>query len=279
MLFIRYGAISCVCCGLLFLCGCGSSLHETWKSTKGLYYTYLNPPASVDYDDTGDLNASQARLAANMRLIDAELVRFERYMINQDKPPSQERVDALFERFRWINGVAALSPEGEVLAQEPSSSLKPLDFTAFVASGEANPRDLRGDVQITPLGPEVLLGAPIFAGSELKGYYVVHFDMQMLLDKVPDPANLIITSPQGVLWSGGTGAGDTALSGEDWGKVTKSRIGGKIGDYYWLCRYLGGVPLIFASPQTDGSAKPKFDEAQVQPEETEPEQVSEPEKV
>lgn len=274
MLRTRYSVI--LWCGLLFLGGCGSSLHETWKSTKGLYYTYLNPPASIDYDDVGDLNASQTGLARNMRPIDTELTRFERYMINQDKPPSPERVQALLERFRWISGVVALSPEGEVLAQEPPSSLKPLDFTDFVASRSVNPRDLRGDVQMTPLGPEVLLGVPVFANSELQGYYVAHFDIQLLIDQAPDPASLIVISPQGVLWSGGTGAGAGGLAGEDWSKVTRSRIAGKAGGYYWICRYFGGMPLIFASPESSAPVKSRADEAPVQSEEAESEQTPEP---
>lgn len=270
MLFTRYGAIGCLCCGLLFLGGCGgTTLHETWKSTKGLYYTYLNPPASIDYKDVGDLDESQARLANNMRPIDAELTRFERYMMNQDKPPTPERVNALFERFRWVNGVVALSPEGEVLAQEPPSGMKPLDFTSFVATETVHPRDLRGEVQMTPLGPEVLLGVPIFASEELKGYFVAHFDIRLLVDKAPDAASLIITSPQGQLWPD-TGAG---LGGEDWGEITKSKIAGKVDGYYWICRYFGGVPLIFASPATDGSAKPAPAEhvAPASPEQAEPE--------
>lgn len=258
MLFFRYGAIGCLCCGLLFLSGCGStSLHETWKSTKGVYYTYLNPPASIDYDDVGDLDASEAKLANNMRPIDAELTRFERYMMNQDKPPTPERVNALFERFRWVNGVVALSPEGEVLAQEPETGLKPLDYASFVASGPVNPRDLRGDVQMTPLGPEVLLGVPVFSSADLKGFFVAHFDVRLLVDKAPDAAGLIIVSPQGVLWSGGNGEGGSALDGQDWGKITKSRIKGKTNGHVWICRYFGGVPLIFASSEVDGSAKAK----------------------
>ena len=253
MLFVRYGAIGCLCCGLFFLGGCGgSSMHETWKSTKGLYYEYLNPPASIDYDDTGDLNASQARLANNMRPIDEELTRFERYMMNQDKPPSQERVDALFSRFKWVNGVVALSPEGEVLAQEPPTDMKQLDYAAFVSEERKNSRELRGDVQMTPLGPEVLLGMPIYASSELKGYFAAHFDIRVLVDRSPDPSGLIILSPQGTLWGGSADAAGSALDGREWADIVKSRIAGRMDGYVWVCRYYGGVPLIFASPETDG---------------------------
>ena len=258
MLFTRYSAMGCLCCGLLLLGGCGSTtLHETWKSTKGLYQSYLNPPASIDYDDIGNINKSEARLANNMRPIDQELTRFERYMMNQDKPPSPERVDALFARFRWVNGVAALSPEGEVLAQEPTSGLKPLDFTSFVATEPLNPRDLRGEVQSTPLGPEVLLGVPIFASSELKGYFVAHFDIRLLVEKAPDPASLIVLSPQGVLWAGSASSGGSALDGHDWAKIAKSNIAGEIDGYVWICRYFGGVPIIFATPETDGALPEK----------------------
>jgi hypothetical protein len=270
--FARYGLIGCLCGGLLFLGGCGGPIHNTWKSARGFYYAYFNPPASINYADAGNLNASQARLAHAIRPIDVELMRFERYMLNQDKPPSPERVDALFERFGWVNGVAALSPGGEVLAQEPPASLKPLDFMAFAAIKAANPQGLRGDVQTTPLGPEVLLGVPVFNSSELKGYYVAHFDMQMLVDRSPDPDSLIIMSPQGMLW-GGPNAADTGVARQEWSKVVKKRIAGRLGGYYWICRYFGGVPLIFASPETENFAMPRARETPDQPEEAESEQA------
>lgn len=257
----RYGALACLSCGLLFLGGCGenASLHETWKSTKGMYYTYVNPPASIDYDDAGDLSTSEANLAANMRPVDAELTRFERYMMNQDKPPSPERVEQLFGRFRWVNGVVALSPEGEVLAQEPPTALKTLDYQLIVAAEKAKERDPRAAVQFTELGPELILGVPIFNGGELQGYYAANFDIRVLLAAAPDPESMSIVTPEGVLWAGSQSGGASAAEA-DWGKLTRNKVGGSIssggGRYYWLCRYFAGEPLVFIAPET--SEKPRL---------------------
>ena len=253
MFVLRHGAVSALAGMALLLAGCGdTSMHDTWKSTKGLYYEYINRPASVDYDDKGDLEDSQVPLARNMQALDTELTRFERYMMNQDRPPSQAQVDDLLTRFRWVGGVAAVSAEGEMLAQQ-SVSIKQLDYAALLAIEPHHPRDLRAMVQMTDFGPEVLIAAPIYDSSEFKGLYIAHFDMRLLLEGVPNPGDLIILSPEGVIWPGVYGGG--ALAGEDWKEIVKSRTTGRVGEFYWLCRYFGGMPLIFAAP-TQGNDMP-----------------------
>ncbi len=256
MLVFRHGAVGVLACSILLLSGCGdTSLHDTWKGTKKVYYEYVNPPASIDYDDSGDLDDSESLLARNMQVVDTTLTRFERYMMNQDKPPTQDEVNALLERFRWVSGVVALSAEGEILAQQPAGNIKKLDFKPLLEVKPLRPRDLRGMVQITDFGPEVLLGAPVYNGTELQGLYIAHFDIRMLLDGVPDPGNLVITSPQGVLWPGVFGG--TPLEGQDWAEVVKHSTSGTVSDgqgkFYWMCRYLGGLPLIFASPAKENT--------------------------
>ena len=229
-------------------------MHETWKGTKKLYYEYLNPPASIDYDDSGDLDDSEALLGRNMQIVDAKLTRFERYMMNQDRPPSQESVNELFDRFRWVSGVAAISVEGEILAQQPEN-IKQIDFASLLEVEPITPRGLRAAVHSTPFGPEILLAAPVYNGTDLQGLFIAHFDIRLLLDGVPDPGNLVITSPQGVLWPGVFGG--TPLDGKGWAEVVRKDSSGVLsgghGKFYWMSRYLGNLPLIFGSPAKENA--------------------------
>ena len=160
------------CVGLMG--GCDTSAHEVWKGTKKLYAEYLNPPASVDYEDKGALSEAESRLALRMLGIDQQLEQLERFLENQDKPPTRDVVSLFFMRFPWLSGLAAVDAYGEVLAQEPSVPMKPLDFTLIPEADSQNgsSRGLRVCVQDTPLGPEIFMGMPIYEHSELRGFLV-----------------------------------------------------------------------------------------------------------
>ena len=72
--------------------GCSSyqPTKNAWRSTKGFWNTYVSPPASVDYDEKGDLSPRALALTNCMMGIDVELGRLERVMLNADKPPTRE---------------------------------------------------------------------------------------------------------------------------------------------------------------------------------------------
>jgi len=241
--------------------GCGSSAHEVWKGTKKLYAEYLNPPASVDYEDKGTLSEAESRLAMRMLGIDQQLEQLERFLENQDKPPTGEVVSRFFIRFPWLSGLAAVDAEGQVLAQEPPVPMKPLDFMPILEAESRNgaSRGLRAYVQDTPLGPEVFMGMPIYQHSELRGFLVCHFDMRALLKYVDDPGELIILAPEAVLWAGHFAVGATPLADRKWGDITKSSVEGTVSDstgrFIWLARFLGKTPIIFASSVEEHTGK------------------------
>ena len=188
---------------LVFIGGC-STFDSTWKSTKAFYGEYINPPAQIDYDDKGVLNDAETTLASRMVGIDIQLEQLERYLQNSDKPPTGESVAVLFHRFPWLSGLAAVDADGMVLAQEPPAAMKELDFAKMLeqkARGNEL-RGLRGLVEDTPLGPEVLTGIPIYSGSEMLGLLVAHFDMRSLLTYTSGAEDLVVLAPQGVLWPG-----------------------------------------------------------------------------
>lgn len=236
------------------LAGCAPSWDGTVKGTKSLYKNYLNPPAEINYDDKGSLSEAEALLASQMKRIDIQLLALERYLENDDRPPTPQSVAALFNRFPWVGGFAAVDTAGQVLAQEPPVGLKQLDMTAVVelkARG-GGIRGVRGTVQDTQLGPEVLMSVPVYRNLELMGYLVAHFDMRTLAPLAEKPEDLIILSPQAVLWPGRFEVDSTPLAGKDWMSIVKSSVYGTMsnaqGEFLWVARFIGVEPLIFGVP-------------------------------
>jgi len=250
------------------LCGCsaGSFWDKTVSTTQSLYSTYINPPAEIDYSALGDLEDYQITLAQKMQHVEIRLADLERYMVASDRPPTAESVAATQSRFPWLSGMAAVDADGEVLAQEPQYSLKQLDFSLLTQKYDGNVRNrsLVGQVQESPLGAEILLGVPIYKDTEFLGLYVVHFDIRSLIEGMPDPGGMVILSPETVVWPGKFAIDDTPLAGVKWKNVLSGNVSGmlsnKQGSFYWMARYLGGEPLVFAVP---ASGTFREDESQV----------------
>lgn len=233
--------------------GCSSyqPTKNAWKSTKGFWNTYVSPPASVDYEEKGDLSPRALALTNSMMGIDVELGRLERVMLNADKPPTREWIASFFASFPWISGFAGVKYDGTILGQEPATSMKELDFIPLLYEDKKqNSRALRADVQNTPLGPEVLLAAPLYDGVDFLGVVAAYFDMRMLMQYSSSPENLVILTPQALLWPGKYDFAATPLAGVDWaeatGKSSSGTCSNATGSFYYMVRYLGNLPLVFA---------------------------------
>lgn len=238
----------------LLLIGCNSyqPTKNVWKTTKGLWNTYVSQPAYVDYDEKGELSPSALLLSQRMMGIDVELSRLERVLLNADKPPTQEWLQSMFQQFPWVNGIAGVRPDGEVIGHEPSSQLKELDFIPLLYEDhKQSSRALRSYVQITPLGPEIMIGVPLYDASVFKGIIAVHFDLRNLVHFSDIPEDMVALSPDALLWPGKYDYAATPLSGVEWAKVVTQSTSGtcsnSIGSFYYLVRFMGNLPLVFAS--------------------------------
>lgn len=242
---------------LVLSSGCSSNqtMKNAWKSTKGMWYTYASPKADIDYTDTGDLGPEQMALATRMMGIDVQLAQLERVMINADKPPTGEWLGEFFGRFPWVSGFAGMRADGQIIGQEPSLPMKPLDYSPLLEEDKKQGmRDLRGHVQATPMGPEVFLATPLYDGSNFLGVVVAHFDMRSLLSFSTKPEELVIVSPEAVLWPGKFDFAATPLANVKWAEVIKDSSSGTLsnatGSFHWVVRYLGNQAIIFAVPAT-----------------------------
>lgn len=241
---------------IFVLCGCSSfqTTKNVWKGTKGLWATYVSPPASVDYDEKGELPPEAMALSTAMVGIDVQLSKLERVMQNADRPPTMEWLNRLFETFPWINGFAGVKYDGTILGQQPPDSLKSLDFNYLLYEDKRQKsRALRADVQPSPLGPEIMLATPLYDGVDFLGIVVAYFDMRSLMGFSENPQEMVVLCPTALLWPGEYDFAATPLAGVDWGKVVRESTSGTCsninGSFFYMVRYLGNLPLVFAVPE------------------------------
>ena len=248
----RYFFVLVAAC-ILLLVGCRTpqTVKDAWKGTRSYYYEYLNTPAKLDLDDKGNVRDYEAGLGSAVADFDMQLQELERALQNSDQRPDAAWVANMTTRFPWLSGVALTDEEGIPRAKIPPEFPKPFDIGNLL---EVDPKqqlkDLRAFVQNDPLGPEIYVGNPVYVGAEFRGVITVHFDPRTLLARTGDAAQVMIAGPDGILWPGIYDAAATPISDVNWGERVKSDISGiernELGAFYWICRYIGNLPLIYA---------------------------------
>ncbi len=227
------------------------TVKNAWKETRSYYNEYLNTPATLNMEDKGDARDYQAVLAAAVSDFDLQLRDLERTLQNSDRNPDPAWVKRVTTRFPWLAGLALTDSEGFPRAQVPPSYAKPFDIGSLTTVDKKQlQKDLRASIQEDPLGPEIYVGNPVYVGSDFKGLIVVHFDPRTLIARTADPANIMIACPKGIIWPGIFDAQSTPVAGVNWGEVVKDKAYGTVsndkGTFYWVTRYLGNLPLVYA---------------------------------
>lgn len=256
-----YSRLACLALSVsvAFVCGCGQTGHETWKGTKEYYKEYLNPPAEVDYGVKGCNGEEELLMAQSFVGMDRQLYLLERSLDSVGRP-NAELVENLLRQYPWLAGVAAVTAEGQIVAQFPEISMKPMEYSSLIEQDpKQHIRDLRGAVLDTLLGPEVIIATPMYDSATFIGLFATHFDMRALLAYAKAPQDIVVLSEGHVLWAGRFDVSSTPLSDVDWSTVLSESISGRLanekGEFFWIARYIGHTPLIFAVP-VEGS----FDE-------------------
>lgn len=228
---------------------------NVWKGTRSLWYTYVSPPAYVDFDEKGDLSKEGKALSSCMIGIDVELAKVERVMQNADKPPMKEWVSNFLSSYPWLSGFAGIKYDGTILGHEPAGQLKQLDFNPLLYEDKKqNSRALRADAQNTPLGPEVLLATPLYDGIDFLGVVVAHFEMKSLMRHSNAPENMVVLTPNVLLWPGKYDFASTPLAGVKWEEVVRQSSQGTCsntnGKFIYTVRWLANLPIVFAVPES-----------------------------
>ena len=265
-------AIMLVC---VVVSGCTQDVKNAWKTTKKYYGKYVNKPATLELGDT-DAEPVEERLAMLYTTIGIELERFRRDLENRDTYPSEGWMNEMLEKYPWLSGLAAQNTEGRILLQRPEFGMKSLDFSPLLETDEkAVERDMRGVVLENPLGAEIALGMPYYIDNTYKGVVVAHFDPRNLVALSERPDLLIMIGPSGAVWNGRFDLAATPVPEENWSEVLADSSSGYVenetGEFFWISKFFGSLPLAFATTTDDFPLLPVAEEA---PAETRVEQIA-----
>ena len=248
----RYFFLMVAAC-ILLLTGCRTpqTVKDAWKGTRSYYYEYLNTPAKLNLDDKGNISDYEAALGAAIADFDLRLQELERALENSDQNPDAAWVSTMTARFPWLSGVALTDETGYPRAKLPQVYAKSFEIGSLL---EVDPKqqikDLRAFVQEDPLGPEIYVGNPVYIGADFRGVITVHFDPRALLARTADAAHVMLIGPNGVLWPGIYDVAATPVADVNWAERLKKDISGiernDLGAFYWICRYIGNLPLVYA---------------------------------
>ena len=107
-------------------------------------------------------------------------------------------------------------------------------------------------MQDTPLGPEILIARPFLQEDQLQVLLVATFDFRALLPFASSPGDIIVRSADVLIWSGDMDYAATPMASINWEEYLKEHSDGILtnenGSIMWISRYVGGKPLVFASP-------------------------------
>lgn len=261
--------LAALVCALAALSGCGamgpgwdnsaSTVRSTMRETRDL----INPAPSIDVNRYKWDNPNQEKLSLLFSPVDAKVMALSRYVTSIDYRPSEEWLDALLQRFPWVDGVIVADQTGDILVRKPPVPLKrfsePLVFESIWRETL-----IKTVVDYTPLGPELYFGMPNFEGPEFKGLHVVSFDPRVLFTFCPHPEELVIVDPRAKkLWISGevAPAGTQQLTELPWAEIMKEKIQGtvNVGDkqFTWLARFIGRDLFVYATESANASFEDK----------------------
>lgn len=247
----RFSFLGLLALLLASILGCQTA-HEAYKTTKGFYHTYVNKPASLDTENRTVLEDPDQRLVHRVMTIDEELSKLEKALDALAMPPNTQTANELLRRFPWLSGLALVAPDGTLGATIPPVLLKQVDYAPLLeVAPKSLPRDLRASVQDTPLGPEILLARPFLQEDNLQVLLVASFDFRALLPFASSPSDLIVRSPDVLIWSGDLDYATTPLADIKWPEYLREETDGTLRKdgqtILWMTRYIGQLPLVFAT--------------------------------
>ena len=229
----------------LILTGC-----SPWETTKKIYQN-RSLPAHIDLQEGTGLNEQERKLSKTLTEADRRIEQLRLAMERQARVPALEWMREQMRAMSWINGLFVLDSSGSPLEQFPESQVKKLDLQAIhrLMQNETSPT-MRLIPQQTDFGPEVCLVKPFFDRGTYLGCLLVHFDLRSLLAGLEAARDIMIFVPDKLLWQGETKQLATAVIERNWPELLERDYQGEITvkghNIYWLVRFIGADPLIYA---------------------------------
>ncbi len=242
-------AVFLLACLLLTAC---DTAKRTWRDTKGMFDKYVDIDPEIDLKNEGIDDKGLQKLARLFGPVDQKLEVFLREIQSQDTPPEAEWSEGLLSRFQWLTGLAVLDAEGTVLAQYPPVGMRAVDFTPLLEFKDRyKVRQLAASIQTDELGTLIYVAMPYYKNNEFSGLVVGYFDPRSLIDFCPDPGQLYIIYPDGVLWPGSDQALAEAMLAYAWKSELKADVQGETTvngvTYAWQARWIGQIEIVYVT--------------------------------
>ncbi|MCF8104085.1 MAG: hypothetical protein K9K64_01255 [Desulfohalobiaceae bacterium] len=234
----------CLLLGLL-LAAC-NPLETTKKIYRGRAF-----PAKVDFEQGTGLKEKEQKLAQALSGTDEKIERLRLALERQGSPPSLQWMQGTVRSMPWLNGLRVLDSQGREMRRYPETQVKQLDLQDIHEEiSNSDSRQMRLLSLETPFGREVCLVKPFFYQESHQGLLLAHFDFRTLLPAGPQSNEVMVFFPGKPLWSGNYGRIARELSLQDWNSLLAKNIHGQITiekkTFYWLVRYVGIDPLVYA---------------------------------
>jgi len=232
---------------MIFLGGCG-----VWETTKNIYKGSILP-ANIDLEEETGLSETEQKMARVFKDIDQHIEDLSRALLVRENMPDQAWMQSQLALFSWLNGIMSWNSDGDLVERYPEQSVKKADMQGLL---DVNGTSIQGRrtitfmVQDSELGPEVFLVRFLYQAAELHGSIAAHFDPRTLAFQSSEPDEVLLFTPEHLLWSGVDGLELQDLRGIDWGQKLEHDVAGRVEvrgrAFFWVARYIGDKPLFYA---------------------------------
>jgi len=242
-------AILIMVCLLLAAC---DTARRTWRDTRNMFNKYVDVNPEIDLKNEGIDDKGLQKLAGLFGPVDQKLEVFLREIQSQDTPPEPEWGEGLLSRFPWLTGLAVTDTEGNVLSQYPPVGMRAVDFKPLLEFQDRyKVRKLAASIQTDELGMLIYVAMPYYKNNEFGGLVVGYFDPRTLVDFCPDPGQLYIIYPDGIIWPGSDQALAEAMLAYAWKMELKDAVQGETTvngvTYAWQARWIGQIEIVYVT--------------------------------
>ncbi len=219
------------------------------SNVKNFYFSYINPPTKMNYNNVLKISESGAVLSDNLIHISEELAKFQYSFDLLQQPPIAEDLQDLFNTYPWLSGTVLLNASGSVGASMPE--YHPMfPFASFL---EVPKKADERAVRTYAIDDFIIIAKPVFDNTNtLLGLTLIYFKFENLVNYFNNFNKdiFIFAGKDNILLSQHQIA-NTPFDSIDWQKQIKNKSSGIIkdknnGSAEWIVRYLYNYPLVFA---------------------------------
>jgi hypothetical protein len=217
----------------------------------------VDPDPEVDLEDTDLLDESETRLATLFGPVDQRLGDLGSTLDAMESLPPAGWFRNLRERYPFVDVAVATDLRGDVIAGEGLDEAGSAALLALLERGESldEKRILLVETVEEANGARMYVANRLIVDNVWKGLVVASFDWAELAAYSPNPAELLVLTPEKLVWSGEWDASDAPLQKFDWMDIIDDSVAGELEsdgtEFTWLVRYLGEERIIYATPSIE----------------------------